>query len=87
MRYPVLIATSVILLGSLNGCLGGAALMALSAAGGATAIAKDVFDIDVDIHTLLGQAKPAAPIPPAALVVHPEYLVVTPPPNPSLNGK
>jgi hypothetical protein len=70
----------------LSGC-GASALMALSAAGGAVGIAKDVFDIDVDIHTILGQPKPAQPIPPAEVVTHPQYLVVTPAPNASLNGR
>ncbi len=77
---PMIIISGGLLV-SLNGCVGGAALMGLSAAGGVVAIVKDVFDIDVSIHTLLGQPKPAAPIPPAAVITNPQYLVVTPPPG------
>jgi hypothetical protein len=68
---------ATVLVASLSGC-GGGALMALSAVGGGVSIAKDVFDIDVDIHTLLGQPKPA-PISPVTAVTHPQYLVQTPP--------
>jgi hypothetical protein len=87
MRKSLLLVVGFGLAISMNGCIGGAAMMALSATGGAVAIAKDVFDIDVDIHTLIGQSKPTAPIPPVVVVTHPQYLVETPPANASLNGR
>jgi hypothetical protein len=74
----VSIATALALAISLSGC-GGGALMALTAAGSAASIAKNVFDVDVDIHSLLNQPKPQRPIPPAAIVAQPQLLVTTPP--------
>lgn len=87
MRRIFLVASALALSVSLSGCLGAGAMMALSTAGGVVSIAKNVFDVDVDIHTLLGQQKPAAPIPPVVAVTQPQLLVTTPPANASLDGK
>jgi hypothetical protein len=59
------------LLLSLNGCIGMAGGTALGAAGGVVSIAKDVFDIDVDVHTLLGQPKATPASAPASDVPQP----------------
>lgn len=64
---------------SLSGC-GAGAMMALTAAGSAVSIAHNVFDIDTDIHTMLSQDKPAAPIPPGQVLTNPSLLVMTPAP-------
>ena len=42
----------------LSGCLGMGALATLSAVGSGVVIAKDVFGIGVDIHTILEPLKP-----------------------------
>lgn len=74
------VAVTCLVASSLSGC-GGAVMMGLSAAGAAMTLAKDGLDLDVSVHSLLNQNKPAAPIPPAALITNPEYAVVTPPPG------
>lgn len=78
-RLPLIAAAGVLTL-SLSGC-GGALMMGLSAAGGVMTLAKDGLDLDVSLHSLLNGSKPAAPIPPAALIANPTYAVVTPPPG------
>ena len=83
MKNLTMTAAALLLVGMLPGCIAGGAAVALGTAASMVSIAKDVLDVDVSLHSLLGQPKPEQPIPPAALVANPEYVIVTPPPPPA----
>lgn len=72
---PILsIAAAFLLAGSLSGCIGGAAVMALSNVATVAAIAKDVLDVDISLHSLLGNPQKEQ-IKPAELVQNPTLIM------------
>lgn len=74
MKPIVSICFAVLLASSLSGCIGGAAAIVLGNVGTIASIAKDVFDVDVSIHSLLGKPQKEQ-IKPVELVQDPTLVV------------
>lgn len=74
MKTLMSICLALVLAGSLSGCIGGVAAMALGNAATVVSIAKDVFDIDVSLHSLLGKPQKEQ-IKPAELIQDPTLVV------------